>query len=44
MKIDDKTVRDDIDRKYMSRKLGGRDLVSIEDYVDVSIKEIRKNE
>ena len=30
-------LRDDVDRLYVSRKKGGRGLVSIEDSVDVSI-------
>ena len=33
--------RDDIDRLYVSRKEGGRELVSIEDSVDVSIQRLK---
>ena len=33
--------RDDVDRLYMSRKEGGRGLVSIKDSVDVSIQRLK---
>ena len=32
--------RDDVDRLYLSRKEGGRGLVSIEDSVDASIQRV----
>ena len=36
--------RDDVDRLYVSRKQGGRGLVSIEDIVDASIQRLGKHE
>ena len=33
--------RDDVDRLYVSRKEGGRDLASIEDTVDASIQRLK---
>ena len=35
--------RDDVDRLYVSRKEGGRGLVSIEDTVDASIQRLEDN-
>ena len=35
-------LKDDIDRPYESRKGGGRELASIEDYEDASVQELKE--